>query len=240
MNYATIKKTDVANGPGIRVSLFVSGCRHRCRGCFNSEAWDFRYGREYTKETEEEILEALAPEHIRGLSLLGGEPMEPENRDTVLSLVEKVRQRYPGKDIWCYTGYDYEKDLLQWIEQELSGNDDGETVRTGIHGLENAARPESAVRNNEVQQSLDVDGKTKDKHMFEKGDLEDTPPGQVARLLSLIDVLVDGEFREEEKNLRLAFRGSENQRLIDVKESRRQGRVVCLEKRRGESADAAL
>ena len=240
MNYATIKKTDVANGPGIRVSLFVSGCTHRCKGCFNSEAWDFGFGQHYTRETEEEVLEALAPDYIRGLSLLGGEPMEPENRDTVLSLVEKVRQRYPGKDIWCYTGYDYEKDLLQWIEQELSGNDDGETVRTGIHGLENAARPESAVRNNEVQQSLDVDGKTKDKHMFEKGDLEDTPPGQVARLLSLIDVLVDGEFREEEKNLRLAFRGSENQRLIDVKESRRQGRVVCLEKRRGESADAAL
>ena len=167
MNYATIKKTDVANGPGIRVSLFVSGCTHRCKGCFNSEAWDLDYGRPYTPETEEEILEALAPGHIRGLSLLGGEPMEPENRGTVLSLVKTVRLRYPQKDIWCYTGYHYENDLLGG-------------------------------------------------------------PEEVTQLLSLIDVLVDGEFIEEQKNLRLAFRGSENQRLIDVQESLRQGRTVCL------------
>ena len=167
MNYATIKKTDVANGPGIRVSLFVSGCTHRCKGCFNSEAWDFDYGRPYTPETEEEILEALAPGHSRGLSLLGGEPMEPENRGTVLSLVKTVRLRYPQKDIWCYTGYHYENDLLGG-------------------------------------------------------------PEEVTQLLSLIDVLVDGEFIEEQKNLRLAFRGSENQRLIDVQESLRQGRTVCL------------
>ena len=93
MNYATIKKTDVANGPGIRVSLFVSGCTHRCKGCFNSEAWDFGFGQRYTRETEEEVLEALAPDYIRGLSLLGGEPMEPENRGTVLSLLQTVRQR---------------------------------------------------------------------------------------------------------------------------------------------------
>lgn len=170
MNYASIKKTDVANGPGIRVSLFVSGCTHGCRGCFNSEAWDFRYGQEYTARTEEELLEALAPDYIRGLSVLGGEPMEPQNRGTVLGLLRKVRQEYPKKDVWCYTGYDYEKDLLQWAAQD------------------------AAVR----------------------------------ELLSLIDVLVDGEFVEKRKNLRLAFRGSENQRLIDVKESGRQGRTVCL------------
>ena len=97
MNYATIKQTDVANGPVIRVSLFVSGCTHRCKRCFNSEAWDFRFGQRYTRETEEEVLEALAPDYIRGLSLLGGEPMEPENRGTVLSLLQTVRQRYPGR-----------------------------------------------------------------------------------------------------------------------------------------------
>ena len=113
MNYATIKKTDVANGPGIRVSLFVSGCTHHCRGCFNSETWDFGYGQPYTAETEEEILQALSPDYIRGLSLLGGEPMEPANRGAVLSLVQKVRQRYPGKDIWCYTGYLYDVDLAE-------------------------------------------------------------------------------------------------------------------------------
>ena len=109
MNYATIKKTDVANGPGVRVSLFVSGCTHHCKGCFNSEAWDFHYGQAYTEETEQEILQALAPDYIRGLSLLGGEPMEPENRGAVLSLVKKVRERYPQKTIWCYTGYTYEE-----------------------------------------------------------------------------------------------------------------------------------
>ena len=103
MNYATIKKTDVANGPGVRVSLFVSGCTHHCKGCFNSEAWDFHYGQAYTEETEQEILQALAPDYIRGLSLLGGEPMEPENRGAVLSLVKKVREQYPQKTIWCYT-----------------------------------------------------------------------------------------------------------------------------------------
>ena len=183
MNYAAIKKTDVANGPGIRVSLFVSGCRHRCKGCFNSEAWDFRYGRIYTEETEREILQALAPEHIRGLSVLGGEPMEPENRGTVLGLLQAVHRQYPGKDIWCYTGYDYEKDLLQWkVREELP---DGARQR-GASG------------------------------------------GNTAALLALIDVLVDGEFMEERKNLRLAFRGSENQRIIDVKESLKQGRTICL------------
>ena len=109
MNYATIKKTDVANGPGVRVSLFVSGCTHHCKGCFNSEAWDFHYGQAYTEETEQEILQALAPDYIRGLSLLGGEPMEPENRGAVLSLVKKVREQYPQKTIWCYTGYTYEE-----------------------------------------------------------------------------------------------------------------------------------
>lgn len=170
MNYANIKRTDVANGPGIRVSLFVSGCTHGCRGCFNKEAWDFHYGEEYTALVEEEILRLLAPDYIRGLSVLGGEPMEPQNREAVLGLLRKVRQRYPQKDIWCYTGYYYEKDILSWAQQQ------------------------EAVR----------------------------------ELLSLIDVLVDGEFVEERKNLRLAFRGSENQRLIDVKESGRQKKTVCL------------
>lgn len=159
MNYATIKKTDVANGPGVRVSLFVSGCTHHCKGCFNSEAWDFQYGTPYTEETEKEILEALAPDYIRGLSLLGGEPMEPQNRGTVLSLVKKVRERYPQKTIWCYSGYDFDRDLLPWMEA-------GDPV--------------------------------------------------MAELLPLLDVIVDGEYMEEYRNLRIPFRGSENQRILDV------------------------
>lgn len=172
MNYATIKKTDVANGPGVRVSLFVSGCTHFCKGCFNSETWDFGYGNLYTEETEKEILEALKPSYIKGLSVLGGEPFEEANRLTVLGLLKKAREYYPEKSIWCYTGYDYEKDLLRWI----------------------------------------AEGRT-----------------EVEEMLFLIDVLVDGEFVEEQKNLRLPFRGSENQRLIDVPASRKQGRVVWKE-----------
>lgn len=159
MNYAAVKKTDTANGPGVRVSLFVSGCTHHCKGCFNSETWDFNYGMPYTEETENEIIDALSPAYIRGLSLLGGEPLEPANRTVLLGLLKRVRSLYPHKDIWCYTGYDFEKDLLEWMEE----------------------------------------GRT-----------------DVEELLSLIDVLVDGEFVEEKKNLRLAFRGSENQRLLDV------------------------
>lgn len=169
MNYAAIKKTDTANGPGIRVSLFVSGCTHHCKGCFNRETWDFKYGRLYTEAVEQEILGALSQPYIRGLSLLGGEPMEPSNRPTVLALVKEVRTRYPQKDIWCYTGYTYEKDLLAWAAQ---GHSD------------------------------------------------------VAELLAGIDVLVDGEFIEEQKNLRLPFRGSENQRIIDVQASLKENRVI--------------
>lgn len=172
MNYAVIKKTDVANGRGIRVSLFVSGCTHHCKGCFNSEAWDFGYGQAYTEETQKEIMEALDHPYIRGFSILGGEPFEPENRLTVLDIVKKVRAAYPNKDVWCYTGYDYEKDLLKWI----------------------------------------ADGRT-----------------EVKELLGQIDVLVDGEFVEEKKNLRLPFRGSENQRLIDVKASLAGGKIVLME-----------
>ena len=172
MNYAAIKKTDVANGPGIRVSLFVSGCRHGCKGCFNREAWSFEYGKPYTEETEKEILEALKPSYIRGLSLLGGEPFDPANRDTVLSLVQSVREHYPQKDIWCYTGYEYDRELLSFAA--------------------------------EGQRSVEA-------------------------LLRGIDVLVDGRFVEERKNLRLAFRGSENQRIIDVPRSLEQNKVCELQ-----------
>ncbi len=171
MNYAKINKTDVANGPGIRVSLFVSGCTHHCKGCFNRETWEFEYGQPYTDKTRQEILEALDHPYIRGLSLLGGEPWEPQNRSCVLELVKEVRALYPGKDIWCYTGYDYERDLSRWVQE-------GQT--------------------------------------------------DAAELLRQIDVLVDGEFVEEKKNLRLPFRGSENQRLIDVPASLREGRVILF------------
>ncbi len=169
MNYATIKTHDVANGTGVRVSLFVSGCTHRCKGCFNAEAWDFDYGDPYTPEVEESILRALEPSYIKGLSLLGGEPFEPQNQPALLKLCERVKALYPQKTVWCYTGYDFEKDILA--------------------------------------------GKL--------GDPEITD-----RLIRLIDVLVDGEFVEAKKDLKLRFKGSSNQRIIHVPESLARDEVV--------------
>ena len=169
MNYANIKHHDVANGPGIRVSLFVSGCTHHCKGCFNAEAWSFTYGEPFTQQTVEEILLALQPAYIQGLSLLGGEPFEPENQPAVLDLVRQVRAAYPEKDIWAYSGYTLEQ--LQTLAPEL---------------------------------------------------------------LAQITVLVDGPFVEAKKNLSLRFRGSENQRLIDVPASLAAGKTVLWEDWQGE------
>ena len=112
MNYGTIKNYDIANGTGVRVSLFVSGCRHHCKGCFNSETWDFNYGNPYTKEVEAQILEALRPAYIQGFSLLGGEPFEPENQKELAELLQRIKETYPEKNVWCYTGYLYDADLI--------------------------------------------------------------------------------------------------------------------------------
>lgn len=175
MNYANLKKTDVANGPGIRVSLFVSGCTRGCQGCFNREAWDFAYGKKWDEQAEAELLAALAPSYIRGLSVLGGEPFEIANTEAVAELLVRVKEAYPDKDIWCYSGGVYETEL---------------SVR---------AKTEPAV----------------------------------ATILQCVDVLVDGPFVEAKKNLRLMFRGSENQRLIDMKKTREVGSVVLWEKENG-------
>ncbi len=158
MNIATIKFSDIANGPGVRVSVFVSGCRHACPGCFNREAWDFAYGAPYTAEVESEILSTLAPDHITGLTLLGGEPFEPENRTELAHLCRRVRHLHPSKTIWCYSGFTFEE-------------------------LTSPTLPES-----------------------------DTAQA----LLAELDVLVDGRFELDKKNLTLRFRGSSNQRILDV------------------------
>ena len=169
MNYAEIKKTDIANGEGVRVSLFVSGCRRHCKNCFNKIAWDFAYGKPFTEAVEEELLAALAPDHIAGLTLLGGDPMEPENQRALLPFVKKVRARFPQKNIWCYTGYTFQGGEI--------------------------AEPQA---NCEVTREL----------------------------ISLLDVLVDGRFVEELKDIRLKFRGSSNQRVIDVKRSLEANSIV--------------
>lgn len=112
MNYATIKKLDVANGPGVRVSLFVSGCTHHCKGCFNPEAWDFKYGQPFTQETERELFDALSKPYVRGLSLLGGEPFEPANQKVLVGFLKRFKEKFPTKDVWCYSGYNFEQDML--------------------------------------------------------------------------------------------------------------------------------
>lgn len=169
MNFANIKKHDVANGVGVRVSLFVSGCTHRCKGCFNAEAWDFSYGEPYTEETEEEILAALDKSYVAGLSLLGGEPFEPCNQRALLPLLRKFRGRFPQKDVWCYSGYTFDADLRPGGRAYCGATDE---------------------------------------------------------MLSLIDVLVDGEFVEALKDLKLRFRGSSNQRIIDVRRTLAAGKVA--------------
>ena len=169
MNYATIKNNDIANGPGVRVSLFVSGCTHHCPGCFNEEAWDFEYGQPFTQETVDSILQMLKPAHIKGLTLLGGEPFEPQNQPAVVELLRQVKALYPEKSIWAYSGYLFDKDILA--------------------------------------------GRLGPKEITDE-------------YVSYLDVIVDGRFVQSKKNLSLRFRGSENQRLIDVKASLSAGEVI--------------
>ena len=167
MNYAEIKRCDVANGPGVRVSLFVSGCTHHCKECFNPETWDFNYGQPFTKDTEAEIIKCLAPDYIKGLTLLGGEPLEHCNQQGILPLLKKVKELYPGKSIWCFTGYDFEKDVTgrmadEWEETKelLSYIDvmvDGEFI-AGQKDLGLAFKGSSNQRTILVQESL-VSGK---------------------------------------------------------------------------------
>jgi len=169
MNYATIKKYDIANGPGVRVSLFVSGCTHHCPGCFNPETWDFNYGNPFDSEVMNEILEAIEPSYIHGFTLLGGEPFEYVNQQGVLPLLREIKARFPHKDIWCFTGYDFEKDIQEKMIPKW---------------------PETR------------------------------------EMLSYIDVLVDGEFVQDKKNLSLKFRGSSNQRIIKVQESLKENTII--------------
>ena len=177
MNYATIKNCDISNGPGVRVSLFVSGCTHRCPGCFNEVAWDFQYGQPFTQETIDTILKMLEPNHIKGLTLLGGEPFEPQNQPAIVELLRQVKAKYPDKSIWAFSGYLFDKDILA-------------------------------------------------------GRLGD--PEITREYLSYLDVLVDGPFVMAKKNLSLRFRGSENQRLIDVPASLASGSIVAWEDWQGQ------
>lgn len=172
MNYAEIKYCDVANGPGVRTSLFVSGCSHHCPGCFNEIAWDFNYGKPFTQDTIDSIIESLKPDYIQGLTLLGGEPFEYSNQKGLLPLVRQVREVLPQKDIWCFTGFLFDKDIIE--------------------------------------------------NMCKKWK-------ETNELLSYIDILVDGRFVEELKNLNLKFKGSENQRTILVNESLKSGNVILYD-----------
>ena len=177
MNYATIKNCDIANGPGVRVSLFVSGCTHHCKGCFNQEAWDFHFGKPFTQETIDRILAMLAPGYIRGLTLLGGEPFEPENQGPIVELLRQVKAKFPEKSVWAFSGYLFDRDILP-------------------------------------------------------GKLGD--PAITREYLGYLDVLVDGPFVEAKKDLALRFRGSSNQRLIDVPKTLTEGKIVLWEDWQGD------
>ena len=170
MNYANIKYYDIANGPGVRTSLFVSGCTHRCENCFNAVAWDFQYGEPFGEETIQQLLDSCAPEYIAGLSLLGGEPMEPENQPAIYELLRRFRQRYPEKTVWCYSGYTFEQ----------------------------------------------LTGKEPSRCRLEITDA----------LLGCIDVLVDGEFVQALYDISLRFRGSSNQRILNLPASMSKGEAV--------------
>ncbi len=172
MYFGNIKKNDIANGKGVRVTLFVSGCTNHCKNCFQPETWNFDYGKPYTKETEDEVIDALKPSHISGLTLLGGEPFEPENQRELVKLLRRVRDELPEKNIWSFTGFVLDQDLLDGGRKHCEVTDE---------------------------------------------------------MLSLLDVLVDGPFKEEEKDITLAFRGSRNQRLIDMKKSLKEQEVIELE-----------
>lgn len=172
LNYADIKQYDVANGVGVRVSIFVSGCTHHCKNCFNKETWDFNYGHPFTDKNIADIIEYLKPTYVSGLSVLGGEPFEPDNQRGLLPLLRKVKEVYPEKTIWCYSGYLFDEQIV------------GEMCKQ----------------------------------------LEET-----SEMLSYIDILVDGRYEEERKNLKIRFRGSDNQRIIDVPRSMATGEVVVLQ-----------
>ena len=172
MNYGAIKKCDIANGVGVRTVLFVSGCTHHCKGCFQPETWNFDYGERYTKETEDEIIESLRPDYVDGITLLGGEPFEPENQRELVKLLRRIKKELPQKTVWSFSGFTYE---------ELTGD----------------SRAVCEVTN---------------------------------EMLSMLDVLVDGEFVEAKRNISLRFRGSENQRLIDMNKSRKEGKIGLWDK----------
>lgn len=172
MNYADIKIADVANGRGVRVSLFVSGCNHHCNGCFNPQAWDFNYGKKFTEEDIDKIINELDHPYVAGLSILGGEPLEYQNQQGLLPLLKKVKEKFPEKDIWCYTGYTFDKDIV--------GN------------------------------------------MFDNWE-------ETKEVMSYIDVLVDGKFEEDKKDISLRFRGSSNQRILDAKKSVKEGKAVLFD-----------
>ncbi len=169
MNYATIKNCDIANGPGVRVSLFVSGCTHHCKGCFNEVAWDFEYGEPFTQDTIDSILKMLEPPYVQGITLLGGEPFEPQNQGAIVDLLRQIKAKMPEKSVWAFSGYLFDKDIMA--------------------------------------------GKLGTKEITQE-------------FVGYLDVLVDGPFILEKKDLTLRFRGSSNQRLIDVPATLESGEIV--------------
>ena len=220
MYYGNMKYNDIANGIGVRTSLFVSGCRHHCKGCFQPQTWDFDYGKPFTKEEEEKIAASLREDYVAGLTVLGGEPMEAENQEALYPFLKRIRQEFPDKSIWIYTGY-----LWEELTAEAPHAEGSESVE---------AQP---AEGNESVKAQPAEGSVQTEAQPAEGN-----PQRIflehrrychckwtLPLLRLIDILVDGEFHEAEKDLSIRFRGSRNQRLIDVQESLKSGEVVLSE-----------
>ena len=199
MYYGEIKDCDIANGAGVRITIFVSGCRNHCKDCFQPQTWAFDYGQEFTKETEDCILGLLKPSYIKGLTLLGGDPFEPENQRALLPLLHRIKDELPGKNIWAFSGYTYEVLTGKAVQGSLPvlGEADSAALKGANPGGVHSGGPDPRC---EVTDEM----------------------------LSLVDVLVDGPFVQELKDITLRFRGSRNQRLIDMNETRAQGSIVQL------------
>ena len=242
MYYGNMKYNDIANGIGVRTSLFVSGCRHHCKGCFQPQTWDFDYGKPFTKEEEEKIAASLREDYVAGLTVLGGEPMEAENQEALYPFLKRIRQEFPDKSIWIYTGYLWEELTAEAPHAEGSESVEAQPAE-GNESVE--AQPEEGSESVKAQPAEENES-VKAQPAEESAQSETHPvegnPQKIflehrrycrckwtLPLLRLIDILVDGEFHEAEKDLSIRFRGSRNQRLIDVKESLARGEVVLSE-----------
>ena len=237
MYYCAIKRFDVANGEGVRVSLFVSGCRNRCKGCFQPETWSFTYGEPFGKAAEEEIISVLRNPSVRGLTVLGGEPMEPENQVGLLPFLKKIKAEFPEKTVWLYTGNLYEeltgetvcRDTITDCSDDAVTDCSDDTITDGADDTITDGADDAMIESeNRNEMAGDADSATVESKNCDGSSARKSRVFLpiTAELLSLVDILVDGRYEEDKHRLGLRFRGSENQRIIDMNKTRAEGKIV--------------